>query len=144
MFNRVACMYVPISSASIGWAELPSLVYSSCGIGAKRNRWRGFIQQLAVPYVARGQAYGPLRDRVLPGARARRKRSGLANVRYHRVGDFFALLATHGNLNILRAVSRHSKKAGHPAVPTECIWLKRRPVLVGAVLFPGIPIMPFP
>lgn len=30
--------------------------------------------------------------------------------------------------NMLRAVNRRRNAAGLPAVPTECIWLKRRPV----------------
>lgn len=30
--------------------------------------------------------------------------------------------------NLLRAVNRRRKAAGLPLVPTECIWLKRRPV----------------
>lgn len=77
----------------------------------------GFIQQLAVAYVARGYFFYvtgrvPLRkdphrvDEKLVGryhidlsqwARARRKRSGHANVQYLRHEDFFVLLATHGD-----------------------------------------------
>ena len=77
----------------------------------------GFIQQLAVGYVARGYFFyvtgriparkdAHLIDEKLVGryqiersqwARARRKRSGLANVQYLRHEDFFVILATHGN-----------------------------------------------
>jgi hypothetical protein len=77
----------------------------------------GFIQQLAVGYVARGYFFyvtghiparkDPRRvDEKLVGryhidlsrwARARRKRSGQANVQYLRHEDFFVLLATHGD-----------------------------------------------
>jgi hypothetical protein len=76
----------------------------------------GFIQQLAVAYVARGYVFyvaGEIPaskdarrvDEKLVGrygidisqwARARRKRAGLANVQYLRHGLFFVLLATHG------------------------------------------------
>jgi hypothetical protein len=77
----------------------------------------GFIQQLAVAYVARGYFFyvtGHIPNGKDPHrvdeklvtryhidlsqwARARRKRSGLANVQYLRHLDFFVLLATHGN-----------------------------------------------
>jgi hypothetical protein len=76
----------------------------------------GFIQQLAVAYVARGYVFyvtgrvpdhknprqvdEKLIDRYRIGisqwARARRKRAGQANVQYLRHGRFFVLLATHG------------------------------------------------
>ena len=76
----------------------------------------GFIQQLAVAYVARGYVFyvtGRVPDRKDPHrvdekligrygigisqwARARRKRAGQANVQYLRHGGFFGLLATHG------------------------------------------------
>lgn len=76
----------------------------------------GFIQQLAVAYLARGYWFyvagtiptekDPRRTdaRILAKygigiskyARARRKRSGLANVHYLRHGRFFVLLASHG------------------------------------------------
>lgn len=76
----------------------------------------GFIQQLAVGYIARGYFFyvtGRIPGRKDPRrvdeklvvryhvdisqwARARRKRSGLANVQYLRHLDFFVLLATHG------------------------------------------------
>ena len=76
----------------------------------------GFIQQLAVAYVARGylfyvagrvpdhkdprQVDAKLIDRygvaISQWARARRKRAGQANVQYLRHGRFFVLLATHG------------------------------------------------
>jgi hypothetical protein len=77
----------------------------------------GFIQQLAVAYVARGYFFyvtgrvperkdphrvdekliGRYRIDLSQWARARRKKSGLANVQYLRHEDFFVLLATHGN-----------------------------------------------
>lgn len=76
----------------------------------------GFVQQLAVAYVARGywfyvpgwiperkdprstdekllERYGIARSRW---SRVRRKRAGLANIHYIRHGRFFVLLATHG------------------------------------------------
>jgi hypothetical protein len=76
----------------------------------------GFIQQLAVGYVARGYFFhvsGRIPARKDPHqideklveryhveisqwARARRKRSGLANVQYLRHEDFFVILTTHG------------------------------------------------
>jgi hypothetical protein len=76
----------------------------------------GFVQQLAVSYVSNGYWFyvtGRVPDHKDPGAldqkiitqyaldiskweRARRKRSGLANVQYLRYGRFFAILATHG------------------------------------------------
>ena len=76
----------------------------------------GFIQQLAVAYVARGYVFyvtGRVPDSKVPEqvdaklidryrigisqwARARRKRAGQANVQYLRHGRFFVLLATHG------------------------------------------------
>lgn len=76
----------------------------------------GFIQQLAVGYVARGYFFyvtGRVPARKNPHrvdekliaryhidlskwARARRKRSGVACVQYLRHEDFFVLLATHG------------------------------------------------
>lgn len=77
----------------------------------------GFIQQLAVAYVARGYFFyvtGHIPGRKDPHrvdeklveryhidlsqwARARRKRAGHANVQYLRHEDFFVLLATHGD-----------------------------------------------
>lgn len=76
----------------------------------------GFVQQLAVAYIARGcwfhvvgripAAKDPVAvDRKLierysidvsKWARARRKRAGLANMHYLRHGRLFVLLATHG------------------------------------------------
>jgi hypothetical protein len=76
----------------------------------------GFIQQLAVAYVARGyffyvtgripEAKDPYRvdakliDRyqidLTKWSRARRKRLGRASVQYLRHEDFFVILATHG------------------------------------------------
>ena len=76
----------------------------------------GFIQQLAVAYVARGYLFyvaGRVPDHkdarlvdaklverygvaISQWARARRKRAGQANVQYLRHGRFFVLLATHG------------------------------------------------
>jgi hypothetical protein len=95
----------------------------------------GFIQQLAVAYVARGYFFyvtGRVPDRKDPRqvdqklisryhndlskwARARRKQAGLANVQYLRHEDFFVLLATHGDHPIfaeeganIRDVRRHA------------------------------------
>ncbi|MFO0849887.1 MAG: hypothetical protein U0871_15230 [Gemmataceae bacterium] len=76
----------------------------------------GFIQQLAVAYVARGYCFyvagwiPPHKDRqavdeklveryqidLSKWARARRKQLGQASVQYLRHEDFFVLLATHG------------------------------------------------
>lgn len=76
----------------------------------------GFIQQLAVAYVSRGYFFyvmgrvpgqknphrvdDKLIDRygiaISRWARARRKRSGLANVQYLRHERYFVILATHG------------------------------------------------
>lgn len=76
----------------------------------------GFIQQLAVGYVARGYLFHVSRwipekkdprkvDEKLirlyqigvsPAERSRRKKAGFANVQYLRHGHFFVLLATHG------------------------------------------------
>jgi len=76
----------------------------------------GFIQQLAVSYVARGYWFymtGRIPPHKDPGrvdrklveryaldlskyARARRKRAGLANVQYLRLGQVYVLLATKG------------------------------------------------
>jgi len=75
-----------------------------------------FVQQLAVSYITHGYWFyvvGTVPDGKEPAdvdrklirrygidiskwARARRKRSGLANVHYLRHGRFFVLLATHG------------------------------------------------
>jgi hypothetical protein len=76
----------------------------------------GFIQQLAVSYVAKGYWFY-VRGRIPPPkdhrrvdqklierygievskyVRARRKRAGLANVQYLRLGDVYVLLATKG------------------------------------------------
>ena len=77
----------------------------------------GFIQQLAVAYVARGYVFyvtGRIPERKEPEridaklidrygidisqwARARRKRAGQANLQYLRHGRFFVLLATPGD-----------------------------------------------
>ena len=76
----------------------------------------GFLQQLAVSYIARGYWFyvtGCIPERKNPRsvdlklidrygvgisqwARARRKRAGLANLQYLRLERFFVLLATHG------------------------------------------------
>lgn len=78
----------------------------------------GFIQQVAVSYLARARAYwfyvaGRIPEVKDPRAidakliakygidvsryeRARRKRAGLANMQYIRHGQFFLLMATHG------------------------------------------------
>ena len=76
----------------------------------------GFVQQLAVSYVSNGYWFyvtGRVPDHKDPAAldqkiitqygldiskweRARRKRSGLANVQYLRHRRFFVVLATHG------------------------------------------------
>ena len=76
----------------------------------------GFVQQLAVAYVANGYWFyvtGVIPEHKDPGrtdekiiqqydiaiskwTRCRRKRAGLANVQYLRYGRFWTLLATHG------------------------------------------------
>ena len=99
----------------------------------------GFIQQLAVSYVARGywfymKGWIPrgkdpeavdrklirrYRIDVSKWERARRKRAGLANVHYLRCGRTFVLIATHGQhrffedeRNVLRDVRRVPFKFG--------------------------------
>ena len=76
----------------------------------------GFVQQLAVAYVANGYWFyvtGRVPDHKAPASvdqkiierydlevskwtRSRRKRAGQANVQYLRYGRFFVVLATHG------------------------------------------------
>lgn len=76
----------------------------------------GFVQQVAVAYVARGYWFyvaGLVPEEKEPGGvdakliskygidvsqkeRSRRKRAGLANMQYIRHGRFFLLMATHG------------------------------------------------
>src|SRR5262249_27580539 len=103
----------------------------------------GFIQQLAVAYVARGyffyvSGWIPARKdphqideklveryhiEISQWARARRKRSGLANVQYLRHEDFFVILATHGEhpffeeegRNVHDVRRRAIRHAGYPA-----------------------------
>ena len=86
----------------------------------------GFVQQLAVCYVARGYYFyvlGRIPDLKDPAktdekilaqygigvskwVRARRKRSGLANVHYLRYGTFFVLIANHGEQPFFAAEAR--------------------------------------
>ncbi len=86
----------------------------------------GFIQQLAVSYVAKGYWFyvtgriPPHKDprrvdqklieryglEVSKYARARRKRAGLANVQYLRLGHVYALLATKGEHPFFAAEGR--------------------------------------
>ena len=90
---------------------------------AEASSLEGFIQQLAVGYLARGYRYffqGRIPDDKDPRAvdaklikrygldiskfeRARRKRSGLANVQYLRYGHHFVLISTPGEHDPLRA-----------------------------------------
>lgn len=83
----------------------------------------GFVQQLAVCYVARGYYFyvtGCIPDHKDPTrtdqkiisqygigiskwARARRKKEGLASVHYLRYGPFFILIANHGEQPFFRA-----------------------------------------
>lgn len=76
----------------------------------------GFVQQVAVAYVARGYWFyvaGVVPQKKEPGSvdakliskygidvsqkeRSRRKRTGLANMQFIRHGRFFLLMATHG------------------------------------------------
>ncbi len=85
----------------------------------------GFIQQLAVCYVARGywfyvtgeipatKDFGSVDRKLLARyrvdlskwARVRRKKAGLANVHYLRHGRFFVLLATHGQHELFSSES---------------------------------------
>lgn len=82
----------------------------------------GFVQQVAVCYIGRGYYHfvtGCIPDRKDPAvvdrklidrykpditkwSRARRKKAGLANVQYIRLGRFFALLATDGEHRFFR------------------------------------------
>ena len=101
----------------------------------------GFVQQLAVAYVARGYFFyvtGWVPERKEPQqvddkliqryhidlsqwARARRKRLGQASVQYLRHEDFFVILATHGEhpffeaegKNVLDVRRRSIKYAGY-------------------------------
>ena len=86
----------------------------------------GFVQQLAVAYVAHGYYFyvtgripehkdPALTDRkilaqygidVSKWARARRKKAGLANVHYLRYGTFFVLIANHGEQPFFQAEAR--------------------------------------
>lgn len=83
----------------------------------------GFVQQVAVAYLARGYWFyvaGEIPEHKNPAAvdaklvakyradagrkeRCRRKRAGLANVQYIRHGRFFLLLATHGEHPLFEA-----------------------------------------
>lgn len=85
----------------------------------------GFVQQLAVSYVAKGYRFyvtGCIPERKDPvdvdrklierygvdvsvWARARRKRAGHASVQYLRHGRFFVLIATHGQHLLFEAES---------------------------------------
>lgn len=86
----------------------------------------GFIQQLAVSYVAHGY-YFYVTGRIPAGkdpaatdqkimaqygvnvskwTRARRKKAGLANVQYLRHGSFFVILANHGEQPFFAAEAR--------------------------------------
>src|SRR5512147_1512330 len=91
----------------------------------------GFIQQLAVGYLARGYWFyvgGPIPDGKDPRAvdaklidrygvaiskfeRARRKVRGLANVQYLRYGQRFVLVATPGEHRFFR------EESGDPRLP---------------------------
>jgi hypothetical protein len=86
----------------------------------------GFIQQLAVAYVARGYYFyvsGLIPEHKDPAetdqkiiarygiavskwTRARQKKAGLANVQYLRYGRFFIILATHGQQPFFDAEAR--------------------------------------
>jgi len=86
----------------------------------------GFVQQLAVAYVAHGYYFyvtGRIPDRKDPArtdakliaqygidvskfVRARRKQAGLANVQYLRFNDFFVLIANHGEQPFFEAEAR--------------------------------------
>src|SRR5512142_1236619 len=90
---------------------------------AEATSLEGFIQQLAVGYLARGYRYF-FQGRIPAGKdpravdaklikryglaiskfeRARRKAEGLANAQYLRYGQHFVLIATPGEQNRLRA-----------------------------------------
>lgn len=91
----------------------------------------GFVQQLAVSYLAHGYwfyvtGWVPLEkdptvvDRKLierygvavsKWSRARRKAAGLANTQYLRHGRFFVLLATHGEHHFFRDEARNIRDA---------------------------------
>lgn len=86
----------------------------------------GFIQQLAVAYVAHGYYFyvsGLIPEGKNPAetdrkiiaqysidaskwTRARRKKAGLANVQYLRLGRFFVILATYGQQPFFEAEAR--------------------------------------
>ena len=89
----------------------------------------GFIQQLAVCYIARGYYFyvtGRIPDYKDPAStdtkilaqygigvskwvRARRKKAGLANVHYLRFGRFFVLIANHGEHRFFTDEARQLK-----------------------------------
>lgn len=89
----------------------------------------GFVQQLAVGYVARGYYFyvtGRIPEHKDPvhtdekiiaqygigvskWVRARRKRQGLANVHYLRYGTFFVIIASHGKQPFFAAEARQLK-----------------------------------
>lgn len=89
----------------------------------------GFVQQLAVAYVAHGYWFyvtgripehkdPALTDRKLikrynidvsKWTRPRRKRAGLANVQYLRYGGFFVLLATAGEYPFFASEERQAR-----------------------------------
>ena len=95
----------------------------------------GFVQQLAVAYVANGYWFyvtGRVPDHKDPATvdakiirqygiavskwtRTRRKRAGQANLQYLRYDRFFVIMATHGRTPLLRrrgeTDSRHSQEA---------------------------------
>src|SRR5512135_3925460 len=98
---------------------------------AEASSLEGFIQQLAVGYLARGYRYffqGRIPDGKDPRAvdakltkryglaiskfeRARRKARGLANVQYLRYGQHFVLISTPGERDPLR--DDHQLKDAH-------------------------------
>jgi hypothetical protein len=89
----------------------------------------GFVQQLAVCYVARGYFFyvtGRIPDQKDPArtdakilaqygigiskwSRARRKKEGLASVQYLRHGPFFVIIANHGEQPFFAEEAHHLK-----------------------------------
>lgn len=57
----------------------------------------------------------------------KRSLKALANAFYDLPFEPYFLIKRQ-EFNLLRAVNRRRKAAGLPLVPTDCIWLKRRPV----------------
>lgn len=97
----------------------------------------GFVQQLAVGYVAHGYYFyvcgtipepkEPVRTDqkiiaqygigVSKWTRARRKKGGMANVQYLRYGQFFVIIAKHGDQSFFAAEARRLRDVRRAPIP---------------------------